>query len=238
MGKNENHETGTRLRQIADRLYDGNKSELARSLDMKPPSFSKYVQGHRRPGTTVLKRLSRLGVNLHWFLTGEGSMMRTVPDRSQPVPLIHAMGSSELDGPDGPLHRIPLVQVTSDDENALRLEEMGAAEWLSESFIREVYGVAPSQLKSFRVSGNAMSGLIEPGERVRGILWKGESLRDGAVYLLQAPTGVIVRRLLLSPEAIQLTAENASVAPQEISQRTWRDNYRPLARVVEVLRAL
>lgn len=165
-------------------------------------------------------------------------MMRTVPDRSQPVPLIHAMGSSELDGPNGPLHRIPLVQITADDENDLRLEEMGAAEWLSEAFIREVYGVAPSQLKSFRVPGNAMSGVIEPGERVRGILWQGESLRDGAVYFLQAPTGIIVRRLHLSPEAIQLTAENTSVSPQEVSQRAWRDNYRPLARVVEVLRAL
>jgi phage repressor protein C with HTH and peptisase S24 domain len=238
MGNNERHETGTRLRQIADRLYDGNKSELARSLSMKPPSFSKYVQGHRRPGTTVLKRLSRLGVNLHWFLTGKGSMMRTAPDRSQPVPLIHAMGSSQLDGPNGPLHRIPLVQVTVNDEGAPRLQEMGAAEWLGESFIREVYGVAPDQLKNFRISGNAMSGVIAPGERVRAILWQGESLRDGAVYLLHAPTGVVVRRLHVAPESIRLTAEQDSVSPQEVPHRTWRDDYRPLARLVEVIRAL
>lgn len=237
MGKNENKETGTRLRQIADRLYDGNKSELARSLEMKPPSFSKYIQGHRRPGTTVLKRLSRLGVNLHWFLTGEGSMMRTSPDRSKPAPLIQAMGPSEIDGPDGPLHRIPLVQATVDD-GTLQLREMGTAEWLNGSFIQKVYGVPPDQLKSFRISGNAMEGTINPGERVRGVLWQGDSLNDGAIYLLHAPTGIIIRRLRLAPDTLRLTASNPDVSDQEVSQSDWQTHYRPLARIVEVMRSL
>jgi phage repressor protein C with HTH and peptisase S24 domain len=238
MGKNENNETGTRLRQIADRLYEGNKSELARSLDMKPPSFSKYVQGHRRPGTTVLKRLSRLGVNLHWFLTGEGSMMRTVPDRSQPVSLVQAMGPSEIQGPNGPLHRVPLTRIVVNDTNDLQLQEMEAAEWLSESFIREVYGVAPGHLKNFRVSGNAMQDLIEPGERVRGVLWDGESLSDGAIYFLHGPAGVIVRRVHLQGETIHLSAANPEVPAQKVPKQKWREHFRPLARIVEVLRSV
>lgn len=237
MGTNNNQATGIRLRQIANQLYEGNKSALARALDMKPPSFSKYVQGQRRPGTTVLKRLSRLGVNLHWFLTGEGSMMRSCPDRSQPAPLIHAMGSSEIQGPDGPLHRVPLVQIVNEDDD-LHLEEMGAAEWLNESFIRQVYGVQPDHLKSFRISGNAMTDTIAPGERVRGALWQGESLSDGAVYLLDGPTGILLRRLHLHPETVTLSAENPEVSPQDLSAERWDQHYRPLARILEVRRSV
>lgn len=237
MGKTESQDTGKRLRQIANRLYDGNKSELARALDMKPPSFSKYVQGQRRPGTTVLKRLSRLGVNLHWFLTGEGSMMRTPSDCSQPVSVIHAMGPSELQGPDGPLHRVPLVQVV-EEENEIHLKEMGSAEWLSESFIQSVYGTSPDQLKSFRISGNAMEGMIEPGDRVRGVLWQGESLSDGAVYLLDSPMGVLLRRLHLNADSIKLSAENPAVSAQKISKEEWHSHYHPLARVIEVRRSV
>ena len=67
--------TGERLRAVADALYDGNKSALARALDMKPGSFSKYLRETRKPGASVLVRLMRLGVNLNWLLDGEGPML-------------------------------------------------------------------------------------------------------------------------------------------------------------------
>lgn len=165
-------------------------------------------------------------------------MMRTSPDRSQPVPLIHAMGSSELEGPDGTLHRIPLVRPVTDEDGTLKLKEMGSAEWLSTSFIREVYGVDPEHLKSFRVSGNAMNDTLQPGERVRGTLWRGESLTDGAIYLLHGPTGVIARRVHLQGDTIRLSAENADVPDQAVPRADWHDGFRPLARILAVLRAV
>lgn len=165
-------------------------------------------------------------------------MMRSIPDRSQPVPLIQAMGSSTIEGPDDTLHRVPLVQVTVDDEDSLRLKEIGTGEWLSETFIQSVYGVAPDQLKSFRVSGNAMSGTVEPGERVRGVLWRGESMIDGSIYLLHGPTGVILRRIHLKADTLLLAAENGTVPTQDVPHREWREDYRPLARIVEVLRSV
>jgi phage repressor protein C with HTH and peptisase S24 domain len=148
------------------------------------------------------------------------------------------MGPSEIQGPNGPLHRVPLTRIVVNDTNDLQLQEMEAAEWLSESFIREVYGVTPDHLKNFRVSGNAMQDLIEPGERVRGVLWRGESLNDGAIYLLHAAAGVIVRRVHLQGETIHLSAANPEVPTQEVSKQEWREHFRPLARIVEVLRPL
>src|SRR6056297_2655842 len=112
MGNSETYDTGERLRRIAVELYGGNQSELARALGMKPPSFSKYVQGNRRPGAAVLERLSRLGVNLHWFLTGEGSVARSTSSSAQPLSVVREETPSEIEGPDGSLHRISLVSVT------------------------------------------------------------------------------------------------------------------------------
>ncbi|MEX2600301.1 MAG: helix-turn-helix transcriptional regulator [Balneolaceae bacterium] len=67
--------TGKRLKLIADKLYDGNVSELARNLEMKPQALAKYVKGESMPGGLVLIRIYNLGVNINWFLMGEGEML-------------------------------------------------------------------------------------------------------------------------------------------------------------------
>lgn len=241
MGEQRAQHTGDRLRAVADRLCDGNKSELARSLQMKPSSFSKYLQGTRRPGATVLERISQLGVNVHWLLTGDGPMMRAASGQAiQPLPLQSSpdMGPSELDGPDGPIHRVPLVRVTVNEDGAPQLEEIEAAEWLSASYIRRVYGVPPDQLKGFRISGNSMQSTIRPGERVRAALWRGESLTDGAVYLIYSRAGVIVRRVHLNGDEIVLGADHAGTEDLHYEADQWTERVRPIARVLEVVRSL
>ncbi|PSQ96207.1 MAG: hypothetical protein BRD55_07060 [Bacteroidetes bacterium SW_9_63_38] len=147
------------------------------------------------------------------------------------------MGPSEIQGPNGPLHRVPIVRIVN-EAKALQLQEMEAAEGLSESLIREVYGVPPDHLKTFHISGNAMQDLVDPGDRVRGVLWDGEPLSDGAIYLLHGPAGTIVRRVHLQDETIHLSAASSEVLDQEISQQEWREHVRPLARIVEVLRSV
>lgn len=80
--------TGKRLKDIADSLYDGNASELARKLEMKPQALRKYVQGESMPGGLILIRLYDIGININWFLTGEGTMFHDLmhPARiSEPV---------------------------------------------------------------------------------------------------------------------------------------------------------
>jgi transcriptional regulator with XRE-family HTH domain len=239
MGNSEKHKTGNRLREIAKQMYDGNQSDLARALGMKPPSFSKYVQGNRRPGAAVLKRLTLLGVNLHWFLTGEGSVTRSSSAPAQPLPVVAAPAPSQLDGPDGTLHRVPLVQITTNAEGHPQLEEVGnTAKWLDESFIRQAYGVSPDQLKGFRISGDAMTEQIHPGDRVRGALWQGESLVDGAIYLFHGLNGVIARRVRTTDTTLVLTANNPDVPDLSFDACSWTDRLRPIARLLEVTRPL
>ena len=239
MGNSEKQKTGDRLREIAKQMYDGNQSDLARALGMKPPSFSKYVQGNRRPGAAVLKRLTLLGVNLHWFLTGEGSITRSSSAPAQPLPVVPDTEPSRLDGPDGTLHRVPLVRVTANAEGSPQLEEVsGTAEWLDESFIRQTYGVSPDQLKGFRIPGDAMAEQIHPGDRLRGTLWQGESLVDGAIYLFHGLNGVIVRRIRTTETTLVLTANNPEVPDLSFDACSWTDRLRPIARLLEVTRTL
>lgn len=63
-------ETGNRLRYLADELYDGNQSDMARDMGMSPQGMNNYFGGEREPGNKILKRLVAIGVNATWVLTG------------------------------------------------------------------------------------------------------------------------------------------------------------------------
>lgn len=237
MGKNGKYVTGDRLSRVVDDHYDGNASALARALEMNPTTFYKYVNGDRRPGPSVLARLTRLGINLHWLLTGEGPVLRSHSDRFQPLP-IQTMGPETIEGPDEPLHRVPLVRVEIGDEGPF-LKEVGTAEWLTESFVRDVYGVEPGRLKGFRVSGDAMKKSLQAGDRTRGVLWRGESLTDGSIYVLYSePGGVIYRRVRFDGDQIRLVADHPDVPNRTVEVDVWHKRYRPVAHVLELVRAV
>lgn len=87
--------TGERLKKVADDFFDGNRSELARSLEMKPQALTKYLKGQSMPGGLILIRLYNLGVNINWFLTGEGPMRLQQADRSVSEPIKQYLGRLE-----------------------------------------------------------------------------------------------------------------------------------------------
>lgn len=39
---------------------------------MTPQAFKKYMDGERAPGTEILLKLYKIGVNINWLLTGDG----------------------------------------------------------------------------------------------------------------------------------------------------------------------
>jgi phage repressor protein C with HTH and peptisase S24 domain len=247
MGKESTFGTGERFRRIADELFDGNKSELARSLDMQPSSFAKYTDGNRRPGSKVLERLSRLGVNINWFLSGEGQMLDgTVAEHTDSSATFvldrHPDADSDVvvlsEQSEERFFRIPIVRVRQDEQGDRTLEETEGVECLSESFIRDRYGVEPQHLREFRVSGNAMADTIRPGDRVIVEVGGCDSLVDGQVCLLGVSAGILIRRVTLQADSIVLAADNSNVPRQEVSREEWVEQYDPIARVLEVVRPL
>lgn len=73
------------------------------------------------------------------------------------------------------------VRVTGDPAEEVELVETGVAEWVSQPFVREHYGVRPELLRDLLVSGNAMADTIEAGDRLRVVLWDCCSPNNGMV---------------------------------------------------------
>jgi transcriptional regulator with XRE-family HTH domain len=229
--------TGPRFRRIAELLFDGNKSELARALSMKPGSFTKYLRGKRRPGAKILKRITLMGVNINWFLTGEGPILR--PDSSRSTS--PSMSTSELQSDSAQYHPVPIVQVRLTDDDELRLDEVGEPEWLSQHFIRTQYGVEASRLREFRVSCNRMSSIIRTGDRVRAALVASnlpmtELVQDQS-YLMFGPDGVFATRVreIVPENGLLLAGDNPEGNRYHITPEDWGSTYRPIAQVLEVI---
>jgi transcriptional regulator with XRE-family HTH domain len=232
--------TGDRFRRIAELLFDGNKSELARALSMKPGSFTKYLRGKRRPGAKILKRLTLMGVNINWFLTGEGPLL--VPDSSRSSS--SSMSVSELQNDPAQYHPIPFVQVRLTDDGSLQLDEVDEPEWLSRHFIQTQYGVEPDRLREFRVSCNRMSSTIRTGDRVRAAVVAADlpmaGLVEGQAYLMFGPDGVFATRVrqVAPNDGIVLAGDNPEGTQYDLVPNDWGSSHRPIARILEVIRPM
>lgn len=62
-----------RLQKVISGLNRSTK-EVATEIGLTYQSLNNYLRGDREPNSEALEKISRLGVNLHWLLTGEGAM--------------------------------------------------------------------------------------------------------------------------------------------------------------------
>jgi phage repressor protein C with HTH and peptisase S24 domain len=218
---------GRRLREVARVLFDGNKSELARAIEMKPSSFGKYLRGTRRPGASVLERLTRLGISVDWLLTGEGAILcesassrqGDFPSRDAPSSQQQqSMSAAELSSLNPQFHPIPVVKPRIDDGD-LHLDQIGQPEWISEETIRTQYGGSPDQLRTFIITSDRMAPTIRPDERARGMLLLStlppDGISNGGVYLIHSTDQVLVTRLYRKRKH----GTETSNAPPEQEQR-------------------
>lgn len=60
-----------RLREFAEKHFDS-MADFARALDMPPQQIYDYLSGKSKPGALILMKLSELGCDINWLLTGKG----------------------------------------------------------------------------------------------------------------------------------------------------------------------
>ena len=111
-------------------------------------------------------------------------------------------------------------------------------EWMSETYIRRRYDVAPHRLRSMRVQGDSMYDTIRSGEIIRVAMMNGEPIWDSAVYVVHTPTGLVVKRIRLPGDGIMLWSDNPDVPNRTVSTQEWDEEYRLVALVLEVMRAV
>lgn len=69
--------------KLTEHLAGGNKARFSEMIGMSAQAFQSYLARDTNPGAEVLLKLAGLGVNVNWFLTGEGEMMAVVENPSE-----------------------------------------------------------------------------------------------------------------------------------------------------------
>jgi phage repressor protein C with HTH and peptisase S24 domain len=65
---------GARLRLFRENI-GVNQTKLSKMLNILPRNWSRYEADQTSPPQEVLLDLAKLGMNVHWYITGEGSML-------------------------------------------------------------------------------------------------------------------------------------------------------------------
>lgn len=80
-------DTAQRVSSLAEQLWGGNQSKMAKDLGLSQPAVHRAVKGARRPSYDLLIALAKDGrVNVGWVLTGEGDpFVKSQPNLMLPV---------------------------------------------------------------------------------------------------------------------------------------------------------
>lgn len=71
--KKERTEIAQRLRAFRERTGK-NQVEMAKSLEILTRTYRTYEEAINWPSVQVLKKLAGAGLNIHWLVTGDGTM--------------------------------------------------------------------------------------------------------------------------------------------------------------------
>ena len=141
------------------------------------------------------------------------------------------------------MHPIPQLRVEVEAGSgviAYEADELAheQTEWLSETFIRREYGVAPQRVRTLPVRGDSMVKTIMPGDRVRVALWDGEEMWERKIYIFKGPLGLTIKRWNTTGHNIQLQADNPNIDGYTITPEDWKDNWTVVAWLLEVIKPL
>ena len=136
---------------------------------------------------------------------------------------------------------IELIVIEAGVGNGIEIytEHVTELYWMAEDVMRREYSVAPSRIKEISIHGNSMVPTIQPGERIKVALWEDEPLRDGLIYLILGPLGLMVKRLRFDKNQLHITSDNAhEYPPYSVSREEFERDYRVVAFAVEMSRKL
>ena len=71
-----------RLKYLIDTKTRGIAADFARGIGIQPPTFHHYLKGRYPSGEALTGMRRAYGVNINWFLTGEGEVFGDQPGSS------------------------------------------------------------------------------------------------------------------------------------------------------------
>lgn len=117
-----------RIREIAKAL-GVTQSELAKKIGVHPNYMSNLATGRRAPGPIIFEKLTGIGVNLNWLMTGEGEMMReTSPQTSEGLDAAADIAAEECVCQEIRRWRKPVIEREDEEEKEAEAEQVRRGE--------------------------------------------------------------------------------------------------------------
>lgn len=222
-----------RLKLIRDG-FDESQAKFSKRFGIAQNTLGQYEIGKRSIPDDYKKKLADIGINLHWLVTGDGSMYLS-EDVSTDGPThvseafpeyVYNHGTSQSRGlaiiiPELESITIPLV--------CKKLSDGVGQMWCDESFTDDVITIPTRILRGFdgyklggaEVRGDSMQPTIFNGDIV---IFAAQMISGNGVYALTIDNEVFVRRLELDTfaDTINVISDNEKYSPILIPKKINR----------------
>lgn len=220
ISRKEKKAIGERIIKVRD-LLGYSTEEFAAVLGTTRHNLYNYKSGLAEPNSKIYKSLIRLGVNLHWLLTGEGEPFTTATSSEDfiPVPLLDAVAGAGTTG-----------GVQSDD--------VQETFYLPKNFLKRLAVGKTAELYFLRASGDSMEPTISPEDLL--IVQRhrpGDRRISGAIYILRKNDELLVKRIDFYHNKIVLRSDNEKIQSDEISESEFAE-IEIIARVLATIKPL
>lgn len=225
MEKGKISSLGQRLIRIRGK---DNAAVFAEKVGVHKNTLGRYESGERFPDAKFLEAIARLGINIHWLVTGVGPERQSAADiNAHWIKDQRALNSSE-----------PIV-----DQIYLRISEVkqekepveqDAGLAFTHDFLVNQLNLDPAQTHLFRCVGDSMTPAFHHHDWV---LVDCREIHQNALeghYLIQLSGKFLIRRVQVLPgHNYELIADNPVYSRITIdSQRTSKNDFRVVGRVV------
>ena len=224
---------GGRLKLIRDQ-YGESQAKFSLRFGIAQNTWGQYEIGKRSIPDDLKKQLADIGINLHWLVTGDGSMYlsqyasadglthgsEAFPEYAYKNDLSQSKGLAIVNIERELIH-IPLV--------CQKLPVGAGRMWSDESFTDDVIAVPTRMFKGFddyklggaEVHGDAMQPIVCHGDIV---FFAAQLISGNGVYALSIDNEVFIRRLDLETftDTINVISDNEKYTPIVIPRKTDR----------------
>ena len=189
---------------------------MAARLGIAGNTWQRYELANEPPNSSVLAKLAADGIDTHWLLTGEGTMLhkRGAPsDGFSDLPPSR-LAENEMGG--GGFVRIPQLRIRT-TENGVRIDDLSLEGALAfkRDWLRTAFGVEPETLLTVEMEGEAMAPALRDGDLLL-VDSAQPRLRGNGIYAFRVQGMLAIRRLQMKLDgSVMISSDNLTTGPVE-----------------------
>jgi len=216
---------GDRMKKI--RTLEGNsQTSFALKFGLSQSTYAPYETGKRAVPDELKQKLAQMGINIHWLVTGEGSMFldKDFEDNPEKVltqtssTFITPKGKSEIVQTQKGVYSVPILTQKLSAGPGQNWVKTGYSEETVPILERFIRRYPKEKLCAAEVRGDSMTGvMLFDGDIV---IFVREIIEGNGIYVLTLRGEVYVKRLSFNPidETVSIISENAKYKEIEVKK--------------------